>query len=83
MTINYPIFSIMLTKRQIERQDFVDNQVFELLQRLLPASKTMKWDIEVIGSIRDAIRKEFVDKKEVMSEAQFYPYINPFFHASS
>ena len=64
-----------LTKRQVERQDFVDNEIFELLQKLLPPSKTMKWDIEAIGAIRDAIREQIVDKQKLMSESQFYPYI--------
>jgi tRNA uridine 5-carbamoylmethylation protein Kti12 len=65
-----------LTKRQIERQDFVDNEIFEFLQKFLPPSKTMQWDIEVIGAIRDAIQEQIVDKQKLMSEAQFYPYIN-------
>lgn len=62
-----------LTKQQIKRQDFVDNEVFELIQRLAPSAK-MKWDIEVMGTIRDEIRKQIVGKK-FMSEMKFYPYI--------
>ena len=64
-----------LTKKQIERQDFVDNQIVELIQKLLPASKMIDWDIEAIGAIRDAIRAQVVDKKGVTSEAKFYPYL--------
>ena len=61
-----------LTKQQIERQDFVDNQIFELMQKLLPPSKQIEWDIEAIGEIRDAIRKQIVDKQKLMSEVKFY-----------
>ena len=64
-----------LTKRQIDRQDFVDNEIFDLMQKCLPPSKTMEWDIEVIGAIRDAMKEQIVDKQKLMSEAQFYPYI--------
>ena len=64
-----------LTKKQIKRQDFVDNQIFELMQKLLPASKTVEWDIEAIATIRDVIQEQIVDKQELMSEVQFYPYI--------
>lgn len=64
-----------LTKRQIERQDFVDNQIFELIQKLLPPSKQIDWDIETTGVIRDAIRERIVDKQKLMSEAKFYPYL--------
>ena len=66
---------IKLTKQQIRRQDFVDNNIFELLQKFLPPSKTMEWDIEAIATIRDVIQEQIVDKQELMSEVQFYPYI--------
>jgi len=46
-----------LSKQQINRQDFVDNQIFELTQKLLLPSKNIDWDIEAIGAIRDAIEE--------------------------
>ncbi len=64
---------IQLTKKQIERQDYVDNQIFELIQKLLPPSKKINWDIEVIGDVRDTIQKQIVDNQKLMSERQFYP----------
>lgn len=63
-----------LTKQQIERQDFVDNQIFELVQRLMPAAK-INWDIEMIGNVRDLIQTQLIDKQKVVSENQFYPYL--------
>jgi len=63
-----------LTEQQIKRQDFVDNEVFRLIQRLFPANKQVKWDIEVIGAVRDVIQNE-VDKKKVMNKKQFYPFL--------
>lgn len=62
-----------LTKKQIERQDFVDNEIFELLQRIIPSSKKMEWDIEMIAFVRDAIKEQIVDNKKLMSEFEFYP----------
>ena len=62
-----------LTKKQIERQDFVDNQIFELIQKLLPPSKQMDWDIEVIAAVRGAIQNQIVDEQKLMTEAKFYP----------
>lgn len=61
-----------LTKKQIKRQDFVDNEIFELIQRLAPSVK-IKWDIEMIGNVRDSIQIQLVDKQKLMSEASFYP----------
>lgn len=63
-----------LTKKQIDRQDFVDNQIFEILQKILPPSKQIDWDIEMIGEIRDAIQKQLV-QKQIISEKQFYSYV--------
>lgn len=51
-----------LTKQEIERQDFVDNRIFELIQELLPVPNIIDWDIEIIGSVRETIRKEFVNR---------------------
>ena len=63
-----------LTKQQLERQDFVDNGIFELIQKLLPANKQLEWDIEVIGAVRDVIQNE-VAKKKFMNKRQFYPFL--------
>ncbi|MBS3921024.1 MAG: hypothetical protein KG012_19290 [Deltaproteobacteria bacterium] len=30
---------------QIKRQDFVDNQIFDLVNRLIPSEKVIEWDI--------------------------------------
>lgn len=68
----YNRFMSELTKQQIERQDFVDNEVFELVQRLTPSIK-IKWDIEMIGNVRDSIQIQLVDNQKLMSEARFYP----------
>jgi len=62
-----------LTKQQIQRQDFVDNQIFELLQQLLPHTEKLAWDITMIGAVRDAIREQIVDQRQIMSEEEFYP----------
>jgi hypothetical protein len=63
-----------LTKQQIERQDFVDNEVFEMIQRLVPSAK-IKWDIEMIANIRNLIQIQLIDKQKLMGETRFYPYL--------
>lgn len=63
-----------LTKRQLERQDFVDNEIFELLQRIFPAHKRLAWDIEMVGGVRDAIENEAVERR-MITRQRFYPYI--------
>lgn len=63
-----------LTKQQIERQDFVDNAIFNLINELIPSDKEMEWNIEFIGVVRDAIQTRLVEKG-ICSEQEFYPYI--------
>jgi len=46
-----------LAKQEIERQDFVDDQIFELLQKLLPSPDMIDWNIETIGEVREVIRE--------------------------
>lgn len=62
-----------LTQKQIERQDFVDNKVYELINALLPSSKQIDWDIEVIGNIRDVVYEEISRKGKGGHERRFYP----------
>lgn len=61
--------------KQIERQDFVDNAIFEFLHTLLDPSKVDMddWNIEDIAAVRDAIKGVVVDKWQLMSEEEFYP----------
>ncbi|GHT53720.1 hypothetical protein AGMMS49982_17250 [Bacteroidia bacterium] len=63
-----------LSDKQIERQDFVDNAIFELLQSLNPMEEQFDWDIEMIGDIRDTIQSWIIDKTHC-SEQDFYPFI--------
>ncbi len=63
-----------LTDTQIERQDFVDNTIYEMLIDLIPSEKSMHWDIDSIGRVRDVIAQVFVEKN-LCSEQEFYPYI--------
>lgn len=64
-----------LADEQIERQDFVDNAIFELIQNLNPTDKEIGWNIDFIGDIRDLIESRFVEMG-ICSEKEFYPYID-------
>lgn len=64
-----------LTKRQIERQDSVDNCIFEMVQRLNPSDRQIEWDIEMIGGIRDLIEGWLVRHLQITDAMTFYPYI--------
>ncbi|MBE0426233.1 MAG: hypothetical protein IBX72_06265 [Nitrospirae bacterium] len=64
-----------LTDKQIERQDFVDNAIFNLIQSLNTTDKTINWDIEMIGEIRDVIAEWMIERLNITDEQKFYPYL--------
>lgn len=52
----------------------MDNEVFELIQRLIPSAK-IKWNIEMIGNVRESIRARLINERKLVSEIRFYPFI--------
>ena len=58
---------------QIKRQDFVDNQIYDLVKRLIPSTREIEWDIEMIADIRDTIQHWLVDRYKIVNELEFYP----------
>jgi hypothetical protein len=65
-----------LTQEQVERQDFVDNAIFDLIREVNPTAQELGWDMEVIGDIRDTICTYFEHKLKCFSEMEFYPWLN-------
>lgn len=61
------------TEDQIKRQDFVDNEIYDLVRRLIPSAREIKWDIEMIADIRDTIQHWLVDEYKIADELEFYP----------
>lgn len=61
-----------LTSEQIDRQDYVDNAIYNLIQDLNPTDIYIDWDIEFIGDIRDVIKSYFVSSS-ICSDLVFYP----------
>jgi len=64
-----------LTKENIERQDFVDNEIQNLIENLNPAEIKINWNIENIAKIREAIRIVIVENLNLCNEFDFYPFI--------
>ena len=61
------------TEDQIKRQDFVDNEIYDLVKQLIPSRKEIEWDIEMIADIRDTIQHWLVDRYKIVNELEFYP----------
>jgi len=61
------------TEDQLKRQDFVDNQIYDLMKRLVPSKREIDWNIEMIADIRDTIQHWLVDRYKIVDELEFYP----------
>lgn len=64
-----------LTREQLQRQDFVDNRIFELLQSVHPSSRQLNWNIEMIGDVRDVLETWIVQHLGYCTSQAFYPYL--------
>ncbi|MBI5195823.1 MAG: hypothetical protein HZA10_05840 [Nitrospirae bacterium] len=63
-----------LNRSQIERQDFVDNAIFNLIKILNPTNTSIDWNIEMIGEVRDVLRNWYVYNLNITKEQKIYPY---------
>lgn len=63
-----------LTGAQTDRLDCVDNAIHALLNDLAMGQE-IEWDIELISIVREAVQEVIVDKLHLMTEMEFYPYI--------
>lgn len=65
-----------LTQEQLDRQDFVDNNILLLLNELPPFKVgEIEHDIELIGKVRDAIEEVLVRDLHLCTSMEFYPFI--------
>lgn len=62
-----------INDEELRRQDFVDNQIYDLVKRLIPSEKEIEWNKEMIGDIRDTIQHWLVDQYQMVDELDFYP----------
>jgi hypothetical protein len=70
-----------LTQQQLDRQDFVDNTIREMLGTLT-GKEEIDWDIELIGNVRDAIAYNLALAK-IMDRDNFYPEIDDLVYAQA
>jgi len=59
------------SQQTFDRWDLVDNTIFEMLKKLNPTDKELKWKSEIID-VRNAICKFFVNEFGIDDE-DFYP----------
>ena len=63
---------ITLTDTQLERQDFIDNGIWEMVQKL--ADTELPWDIQAISDIRELVY-DIIHSHTGIDCNEFYPYM--------
>jgi len=63
----------MTEREQIERWDFIDGTIYDMIVELNPSAKEIKWDIKPISEIRDVLINYFVEELKLCTEDDFYP----------
>ncbi|WP_413906958.1 hypothetical protein [Candidatus Endomicrobiellum trichonymphae] len=75
MSVELFMQTVELTETQIARQDFVDNEIYNLIKKLNPSDKSITWDIEHITKIRDVLNKLYTSDLSLCDENVFYPFL--------
>lgn len=66
-----------LTDAQLARNDFVHNEIFLLMQKLVPGGRKrcdLDWDIAPIAEVADVIEAYLVNRS-ICTEMEFSPYL--------
>jgi hypothetical protein len=64
-----------LSSNEISRQDFVDKNIYELINTLNLSAKHIEWNIEMIADVRDRIEYWLINQYKVSDGQSFYPFI--------
>ena len=65
----------MTNKQKISIQDIVDNEIFDLINKLSPTNEIIEWNITVISQIRLILQDFYVNELKLCTEEEFYPSI--------
>ncbi|WP_461257544.1 hypothetical protein [Treponema sp. R80B11-R83G3] len=63
----------MTEKEKINRQDFVDNVINDMIVSLSSTTKKLQWNIKVISDIRGILTSYFIEELRLCADEEFYP----------
>ena len=61
----------MTERDKIERWDFVDNTIYDMIIELNPSTKEIEWDIKPISEIREVLINYLVEELKLCTEDVF------------
>ena len=63
----------MTEREKLERWDFVDNTIYDMIVELNPSKQELKWNIKPISEVRELLINYFVEELKICTEDDFYP----------
>ena len=65
-------------EKKLFRQEKVDRAIIDLLFKLNPTRRKIKWNNEILDKIRAVILEAFVNDLRICDKETFYPYLGEF-----
>jgi DNA polymerase sigma len=61
------------SKKELDRQDFVDNSIMDLINKLNPTAEEIKYDAHFVSKICLALVDIFTNDLHLCTDREFYP----------
>jgi len=73
MCFRYDDIGKEFSKEQLAQQDFIDNSIMELINKVSPLKFEIRYQGQFVFKIREALIELFSKELKVCSEKAFYP----------
>jgi hypothetical protein len=73
MKFRYDDIGKEFTREQLDKHDFIDNSIMELINKLNPTTVKIKYDGHIVWKVRNALIEVFTQDLDLCTERAFYP----------
>jgi hypothetical protein len=73
MKFRYDDVNREFSREELDKQDFIDNSIMELLNKVNPSEMTLYYNGNIVAKIRDALIEIFTKDLSLCTERAFYP----------
>jgi len=73
MKFRYDDIGRKFTKKELQRQDFIDNSIMELINKVNPTRLKISYDGHIVDKVREALIDVFTRDLNLCTERKFYP----------
>jgi DNA polymerase sigma len=73
MKFRYNDIGKEFTREELDKQDFIDNAIMKLINKVNPTTVKIKYDGHIVSKVREALIEIFTDDLDLCTERAFYP----------